>query len=135
MSVFTPAELDYLAGQQLARLGTIGPDGAPQVRPVGFFVNPDGTIDIIGHDNPSSQKWRNVQRDARVSLVIDDVVLTPWQPRALEVRGTAEALPDLRRTDAFPGAGPGVIRIRPRRVIAFGIEDDGPGTRTVQSTT
>lgn len=131
MTVFTPAELDYLGGQQLARLATIGPDGAPQVRPVGFVVDAEtGTIDIPGLDNPSSQKWRNVVRDGRVALVVDDV-LPPWQARALEIRGTAEVLPDVLHADLFPGIRPGVIRIHPRRVLAYGIEEDGPGARSV----
>ena len=125
MSVFPPAELAYLRSQKPARLATIGPDGAPQVRPVGFAVDEaTGTIDIIGRDNPGSQKWRNVVRDGRVALVVDD--LAPGggrRPRALEVRGHAEALPD-ELSPAFPGARPGVIRIHPERVLAFGLEDD-----------
>jgi len=103
------------------------------VRPVGFIVDPDtGTIDIPGHDNPATQKWRNVLRDERVSLVVDDVVPRPWQPRALEVRGVAEALPDVLHADAFPGVRPGVIRIHPRRILVFGLDDpDSPGNRDV----
>jgi pyridoxamine 5'-phosphate oxidase family protein len=132
MSVFTSAELAYLRTQKLGRLATLGPDGAPQVRPVGFAVDEaTGTIDIIGRDNPSTQKWRNVARDGRVAFVVDD--LAPgggWNPRALEVRGRAETLPDAA-SHAFPGAPPGVIRIRPERVLAFGIEQDGPGNRRV----
>ena len=31
----------------------------------------------------------------------------------------------------MPGAPPGVIRIHPVRILAFGIEDRGPDTRTV----
>ena len=89
MTVFTPAELAYLRSQKLGRLATVGPDGAPQVRPVGFAVDAEtGTIDIIGRDNPATQKWRNVVRDGRVALVVDD--LAPgggWHPRAVEVRG------------------------------------------------
>jgi pyridoxamine 5'-phosphate oxidase family protein len=112
------------------RLTTIGPDGAPQVRPVGFAVDPDtGTIDIIGRDNPSTQKWRNVARDGRVAFVVDD--LAPgggWRPRALEIRGHAETLPDTVST-ALPGARPGVIRVHPERVLAFGIEGDAAATR------
>ena len=132
MSIFTTAELAYLQQQRLARLATIGPDGGPQARPVGFLVDPDtGTIDIPGIDNPSTQKWRNVRRNGLVSLVVDDVVTQPWQPRAIEIRGTAEALPDVHPASAFPGVAPGVIRIHPRRVLAFGIEEDGPGARTV----
>jgi pyridoxamine 5'-phosphate oxidase family protein len=132
MSIFSEAELAYLGGQRLARLATIGPDGAPQVRPVGYRVDPEtGAIDIPGLDNPSTQKWRNVARDGRVALVVDDVVPQPWQPRALEVRGTAELLPNELPAAAFPGVRPGVIRIHPRRILVFGIEEDGPGSRTV----
>lgn len=132
MSIFTDAELAYLGSQRLARLATIGPDGGPQVRPVSFAVDPaSGTIDIPGLDNPSTQKWRNVRRDGRVSLVVDDVVPQPWQPRALEVRGIAEVLPDVRPAAAFAGVRPGVIRIHPQRIIVFGLEDGGPGSRTV----
>ena len=74
MTVFTPAELAYLRSQKLGRMATIGPHGAPQVRPVGFAVDAEtGTIDIIGRDNPGTQKWRNVVRDGRVALVVDDL--------------------------------------------------------------
>jgi pyridoxamine 5'-phosphate oxidase family protein len=104
------------------------------VRPVGFLVDAaTGTIDIPGLDNPATQKWRNVLRDGRVSFVVDDVVVDPWQPRALEVRGVAEALPDVL-PDAFPGVRPGVIRIHPRRILVLGLDDpDSPGSRTVRT--
>ncbi|MCU1666465.1 MAG: pyridoxamine 5-phosphate oxidase family protein [Pseudonocardiales bacterium] len=133
-SIFTPAELAYLRGQRLARLATIGPDGAPQVRPVGFLVDAEnGTVDIPGLQNPSTQKWRNVVRDGRVALVVDDVVPEPWQPRALEIRGTAETLPDVMPTGAFSGVKPGVIRIHPERILVFGLDDpDSPGSRRVR---
>jgi pyridoxamine 5'-phosphate oxidase family protein len=81
--------------------------------------------------NPSTQKWRNIDRDGRVALVVDDVVPDPWQPRALEIRGTAELLPDERPAGAFSGVQPGVIRIHPRRVLVFGIEEGAPPARTV----
>lgn len=129
-SVFSPAELAYLRSQFLGRLATIGPDG-PHVRPVAFFVEADaGTIDVGGHHMTTTRKWRNVLADGRVALVVDDLASTnPWTPRALEVRGAAEALPDV--TPDVPGFGPGVIRIRPRRILAFGIEDGPSGARTV----
>lgn len=133
MTIFTPAELAYLREQRLGRLATIGPDGAPQVRPVAFAVDEEsGAIDIAGHRNPATQKWRNVVRDGRAAIVVDDV-LPPWRPRALEVRGRAEVLPDQAGDAIVPGAPPGVIRIHPSRVLAFGIEDGGPGTRTVEA--
>jgi pyridoxamine 5'-phosphate oxidase family protein len=131
MSIFSEAELAFLRGARLARLATIGPDGAPQVRPVGFVVDAEaGTVDIAGMRNPATQKWRNVQRDGRVALVVDDV-LSPWRPRALEIRGDAEVLPDVQPVGAFEGAPPGVIRIRPRRILAYGIEEGTPAARTI----
>lgn len=131
--MFTSAELDYLRSQRLGRLSTLGPDGSPQTKPVGFAVDPDtGTIDIPGRDNPSTQKWRNVARDGRVCLLVDDVAPGGgWNPRAVEIRGTAEVLPDELPRDAFPGVAPGVIRIRPRRIVVFGVETGGPGSRSV----
>lgn len=132
--VFTPAEIEYLrAPGRIARLATIGPDGGPQVRPVGYLLDPaTGTFDVPGLDNPATQKWRNVRRDERVSLVVDDSGDGDgWSPRALEVRGVAEVLPDTLPDTTFPGVRPGVIRIHPRRVLSFGVDADGPGNRTV----
>jgi pyridoxamine 5'-phosphate oxidase family protein len=119
----TSAEIDYLQAQRLGRLATLQPDGSPPVKPVGFRYNPElGTIDIAGFRMSASQKFRNVSRDARVALVVDDVVSTqPWRVRFLEVRGTAEAV-----EAAGPAADPGdasVIRIRPTRILSFGIEE------------
>ena len=92
----TANEHDDLIGQLLGRLATLGPDGSPQTRPVGYFVNDElGTIDIGGHNIVQSQKFRNVQRDPRVSLVVDDLAtIDPWAPLGVEIRGTAEVLPD-----------------------------------------
>lgn len=117
----TPNEHEYLRTQPLGRLATLAPDGAPQTRPIGFYVNDElGTIDIGGHEIAKSQKWRNVQRDPRVSLVVDDLAtIDPWAPRGIEIRGTAEALPD---AVAAPGFAPGVIRIHPTRVLAWGLD-------------
>lgn len=131
MNPFTERELDYLRGQRLGRLATTGPGGQPQVRPVGFVVDAEtGHIDIPGMHNPDTQKWRNVARDGRAAFVVDDVA-PPWSPRVIEVRGPAEVLPDVLHNGAFAGVAPGVIRIHPRRILVFGVEEDGPGNRTV----
>ena len=53
--------------------------------------------------------------------------------RALEIRGDAEVLPDVLPVGAFAGAPPGVIRIRPRRILAYGIEEGAAPARTVRS--
>ena len=132
----TPNEREYLAGQPLGRLATIAPDGSPQSRPVGFFVNDElGTIDIGGHNMGRSQKFRNVQRDGRVSLVVDDLAtIDPWAPRGIEIRGTAEALTDADLPR--PGFSGELIRITPNRVLGWGLDTDAfapPNARDVDS--
>jgi pyridoxamine 5'-phosphate oxidase family protein len=120
---FTEAELAYLADQRLGRLATAQPDGTLQVNPVGFSYNPDTrTIDIAGYGMSASQKFRNVAANGRVAFVVDDIAsVQPWRVRCLEIRGTAEAIED-PRDSATDLAGP-IIRIHPRRIIGFGIDD------------
>jgi pyridoxamine 5'-phosphate oxidase family protein len=114
---FTDAETAYLGSQPLGRLATVQPDGSPQVKPVGFRVNPGlGTIDVTGFNLTSSQKFRNVRRNGHAALVVDDITSTdPWRVRFLEIRGTAEALDE--GTDGGP-----LIRIHPTRILSFGVE-------------
>jgi pyridoxamine 5'-phosphate oxidase family protein len=117
---FTQAEIDYLASQRLGRLATVQPDGTLQVSPVGFHCDPElGVIDIAGYNMAASRKYRNVAANGRVAFVVDDVVsVDPWRVRCLEIRGVGEAI------DAQPGDASGaIIRIRPRRIIGFGLEN------------
>jgi pyridoxamine 5'-phosphate oxidase family protein len=129
---FTAKESEYLDSQLLGRLATVGPDGAPRNVPVGFRLNRErGTIDIGGHNLAASQKYRNVQREPRVSFVVDDLASTnPWTPRFMEIRGTAEALTTGGEAHG-PGFAPELIRITPRRIIAFGIDDNNRNGRNV----
>jgi pyridoxamine 5'-phosphate oxidase family protein len=120
---FTDAETAYLASQRLGRLATIGSDGSPQVKPVGFRYNPGlGTIDVTGFDMAASHKFRNVRRTGQAALVVDNIASTdPWRVRFLEIRGTADAIP-------APGGSAGLsdealIRIHPTRILSFGIEE------------
>ncbi|WP_328387938.1 PPOX class F420-dependent oxidoreductase [Nocardia sp. NBC_00416] len=127
-TTLTQDQIDYLAGQQLGRLATVAPDGAPQNNPVGFRYNPDlGTIDIAGWNMGRSRKFRNLAGNDRVAFVVDDIASAqPWRVRCLEIRGTAEAL-----TDTVTYIGPGeseLIRIHPDRVISFGIDGVTAGT-------
>lgn len=126
MSVFTSAEVDYLQSQRLARMATADTNCQPHVVPVSFRYNPDeDTIDVGGHGFAQRKKYRDVQRNPRVAIVIDDLAsIDPWRPRMLEVRGEAEVLPT--GGDAIgPGFDPERFRIRPRRIISIGIEGDG----------
>ena len=43
MSVFSDAEIEYLASQRLGRLATVGHDGMPHAVPVAFRRHRDGT--------------------------------------------------------------------------------------------
>ena len=63
MTTYTEVERAYLGEQALGRLATVDPDGVPQVRPVGFRLNEDGTIDIGGPKLSASLKWRNAERN------------------------------------------------------------------------
>ncbi len=123
MSVFTPAEIDYLTTQRIARLATAGADGRPHVVPVAFRYNRElDTIDIGGHRFASRKKFRDVQQNPWVALVLDDLVsVDPWHPRMLEIRGKAETL-DEGGASLGPGFSPQMIRIRPTRVAAFGLD-------------
>ncbi|MER5433744.1 PPOX class F420-dependent oxidoreductase [Streptomyces sp. NPDC002588] len=130
-----PAERAYLAGQRLARLATTGPDGGPQVRPVGFVLNDDDTIDIGGPALDRSQKYRNAEARPAVSLVVDDMApaddpIAPGWGRGVEIRGHAEVLV----LDAPPMApdffGNHVIRIHPRRIVSWHLEPEDGGTRS-----
>ncbi len=115
MSVFTDAELRYLhGGRRLARVATVGKDGTPHVVPVGWSHDvANDTINVTGRDLERTKKFRDVARTGRAAIVIDDLASTnPWRPRAIEVRGRAEAV-------AGP---PAVIRIHPERIVSWGIE-------------
>jgi pyridoxamine 5'-phosphate oxidase family protein len=121
MTVFSDQELDYLAGRRLGRLATIGADGLPHVVPLGWSYNHAlDTIDVGGRDFARTRKFRNVQANRGAALVIDDV-LPPWQPRGIMVRGDAEALDEAAGADGQRlGA---IIRIYPREVISWGLDD------------
>jgi pyridoxamine 5'-phosphate oxidase family protein len=125
MSVFTDKELDYLAGQRLGRIATVGPDGQPHVVPTSFRYNPEhDAIDVGGMRMSQTKKVRDVRRSGRAAIVVDDV-LPPWQPRMIEIRGTAEVVPDGGK--AFgDGWEDTIVRIHPTRVISFGIDPAEP---------
>jgi pyridoxamine 5'-phosphate oxidase family protein len=120
---FTAKEIAYLASQRLGRLATIGSDGAPHNVPVGFRYNAElGTIDIGGHALGKTRKFHDVQREPRISFVVDDLAsVDPWTPRGIEIRGTGEAL-GTGGQSMGPGFGAELIRITPRRIIAWGID-------------
>ena len=123
----TEAERAYLQSQPLARLATVDGAGAPQNNPVGAFLDEQtGDIIIGGHAMGASRKFRNVQRNGHVALVIDDLVSRdPWTVRGLEIRGTAVALEDV--DPPVPFMSREVIRITPTWVPSWGVDPEAPG--------
>jgi PPOX class probable F420-dependent enzyme len=82
--VVPESHLDLLTRPLVAHLGTVRPDGAPQVNPMWFFW--DGTYLRFTHAS-TGQKYRNVQAEPRVSVSIDD---PDQQARFIELRGRVE---------------------------------------------
>ncbi|WP_369216616.1 PPOX class F420-dependent oxidoreductase [Streptomyces flavofungini] len=111
-------------------VGTIQPDGSPQLSPV--WVKPDGD-DILFSTTVGRRKERNLRRDPRVSVVVQP----SDNPYAYaEIRGTAELTTEggqelidelsLKYTgksyaDFNPSAGEDgervVVRVTPRKVV------------------
>lgn len=76
--MFSEAEVNYLKSQRLARIARVSKELQPDVAPVGFEF--DGAYFYVGGLNLSKTlKYRNVLRNPKVSLVIDDLEsITPF---------------------------------------------------------
>lgn len=118
MSAFTAAELAYLQSQPLMRFASASPSGRPDVAPVVFEVDGD---DIVtgGFDITHTVRYRNIQSNPRVSVVVDDLAsVSPWSPRGVKVIGTA-AIEEVGGSPRF--------RITPEVVISWAVNDTTPG--------
>lgn len=128
MSMFTDAEIEFLNSQRLGRLATVGADDMPHITPVAVFYDPGADALVIGANAEfgeegmaKSKKFRDAQRRPKVAIVFD----AP-SPRILEIRGHAETHLDGgadagRRLGAPFRFGHAWIRVRPRRIVAVGI--------------
>ncbi len=123
----TDTEQRFLARHARGHLATIGPDGFPQVKPLGFNYNADlGTIDISGLNMAKSAKYRNVRSNPHVAFVVDEVSAPSVQgAHFLEIRGEAETT--VGPADPTGHFAAEIIRIHPRRVISFNVDPDRPG--------
>ena len=119
MAEVIPAKYrDLFEKKAFASLGTLMPDGSPQVTPV--WVDLDGDH-IIFNSAKGRQKDRNVRRDPHVALAIVD----PDNPyRYLEIRGRVteitedgadESINKLAKkylgVDKYPYGQPGEVRV------------------------
>jgi len=129
MSQFTDAEIEYLRSQKLARIATVGRDEQPHVVPVTYVFNEDeDAIDVGGVAFGAGKKWRDAQGNRKVTFLLDES--GGGTAKAIEVRGEAE----LHETGGdsinpkFPNFAPEFFRIRPTRIVSWGVEDDEDGS-------
>lgn len=126
----------HMAAPNIAVIGTIGRDGSPHQAPV-WYLWQDGALLIPTERR--SQKWRNIQRDPRVSVCIDT---RNGPTRVALISGTADELPAdyapfrVRFYQRYHGDGAQValdanpvnpadwvvIRVTPTRTITFGAD-------------
>ena len=122
---------DLFQKKAFASLGTLMPDGRPQVTPV--WVDFDGEY-VVFNSAKGRQKDRNVRRDPRVALAIVD----PDNPyRYMEIRGTVAEITEQGANehinklakkymglDKYPYARPEEVRviykIEPEKVSVMG---------------
>ena len=124
--MFTDKEVQYLKSQRLARISTVSPDDLqPDVSPVGFDF--DGEYFYVGGMNlTSSRKYKNVLKNNKVALVVDDLkTVDPWAPRGIRIYGTGDIV--ARRGGYMDGAHPSssppsYIRIKPLQKWSWAIE-------------
>ena len=127
MSAFTSQEIEYLESQTMGRLATIGPDGRPHIVPLTYRYNPDeDTIDLGGIDFANTKKWRDAQGNPLATFLVDD--FSPTEAHAVEIRGDAEVheTGGEEINPRFPHFVPQFIRLRPRRIVSWGL-DEGTG--------
>jgi PPOX class probable F420-dependent enzyme len=84
----TDAQKKFLTDKNFAHVATINKDGSPQVSPV--WVDFDGTYVIVNSEK-KRHKVRNLKRDPRVSLSIQDGA-NPYS--YLEIRGRVVEITD-----------------------------------------
>lgn len=124
MSVFTPAEIEYLTSQRIGRIATVNAEGQPHVVPARFRYNPEhDTIDVGGHGMGTSKKFRDVEQTGRAAYVVDDVP-QPRQVRGIEIRGRAETVLTGGQ-EIIHDFDPQFIRITPTYIASWGIDSDG----------
>jgi pyridoxamine 5'-phosphate oxidase family protein len=117
--MFSDRERDDLRSQHLARIATVSPGLQPDVAPVGYEF--DGECFYIGGLRlEATLKYKNILRNPKVSLAIDDLEkVDPLKPRGIRLHDVA----DLVRRTGYSGLGK-YIRIRPMKVWSWGIEQE-----------
>jgi PPOX class probable F420-dependent enzyme len=91
----TDAELrDFLANSQTIIITSINRDGTPHPMPMWYGVEPDGSIVMTTFTK--SQKIRNIERDPRVALLVEDGTVY-GELRGVVIYGKAELIRDTEK--------------------------------------
>ena len=129
--MFTEKEIEYIKSQRLARIATaslVSLSGIascqPDVAPVGFDF--DGEYFYVGGINIlKSTKYKNVLKNNKVALVIDDLKSTnPWEPRGIRIYGitdTVDRQGGYMTNTNHPQSR--YIRIQPMKKWGWGIDE------------
>jgi pyridoxamine 5'-phosphate oxidase family protein len=131
--IFSETEIEYVKSQHLTRIATASESSKegeeegsiqPDVVPVGFDF--DGDYFYVGGMNLlKSTKYKNVLKNNKVALVIDDLkTVDPWDPRGLKIYGTADIV--TRQGGYMDSTGHSnlhYIRIAPKKKWSWGIEE------------
>ena len=125
---FDDDDRKLLDARNFAVVSTLLPSGAPQTSIVWIKREDDA---VLFTTTSHRQKARNIEKDARVSLTVIDSD-NPYH--SLEIRGTAELIPDPEKRLSFElshkylGVNPPgdavyemryMVRVVPERIIAF----------------
>ncbi|MEV0930280.1 PPOX class F420-dependent oxidoreductase [Streptomyces phaeochromogenes] len=117
-----------LDGKNFASVATLGPGGAPQNSVVWFKREGDT---VVFSSTDGRQKVRNLRRDPRISVSVYDLA-NPYT--SVEIRGTAEILPDEGKrlpyelSHKYLGIDPPeekddevrvIVRVVPERIVGF----------------
>ncbi|WP_043675011.1 PPOX class F420-dependent oxidoreductase [Streptomyces xylophagus] len=128
MPIFDESVRALLDGKNFANVATLRPDGAPQTSVV--WMKREGDT-VLFSSLEDRQKVRNLRHDPRVSLSVFDLA-NPYA--SVEIRGTAEILPDPGKrlpyelSHKYLGIDPPaerddqtrvIIRVVPRKVVGF----------------
>ena len=84
----------FLRGERTCRVASVGGDGSPHVTPL-WFVWDGASLWLTSIVR--SQRWTDVQRDGRVSVIVDtghDFM----ELRGVEIKGRAEVVGEVPRT-------------------------------------
>ncbi len=113
---FTDEEAEFISQSKLARLATSSGRNQPHVVPVAFEFDGEHFY-FSGWNLQQSLKFKNIQQNGRVALVIDDLVtVRPWRPRGVVIRGQAEVQENENGL---------YVRVTPMRKISWGLMKGG----------